>query len=243
MAVKGSSTAARALAVFEAVAAHQPIGVAELSRTLGIDKSAVQRALVTLSEQGWIRAREDQMTRWEITARILTIAHNSRSNSDFRHNIQLVLEQLAAQTGETATFNELDGSRLVVSQVAESPQALRMVPRIGTIVPARPSATGRILLSFLSRPRQTELLGAPPDSAFLGLLDTCRAQGYAASSEVNAPSMTIAAPVLEVDGRPIGVVAISGPAERMPPDNHPRLAEPVCQAASLLSRGAPRSAG
>lgn len=236
MAVKGSSTAARVLTVFEAVAAHQPVGVAELSRLLEIDKSAVQRALVTLADQGWIQAREEQMTRWETTARILNIAHGSRAKSDLRHAIQLTLERLAAQTGETAIFNEPVGSQLVVSQVAESRQDLRMAPRIGAIVPARDSATGRILLPFLSRERQTELLGAPPETALLALLNGYRAQGYAASSEVDAPSMTIAAPVFEVDRRPIGVVAISGPAERMPPESHPRLAEMVCGAANLLSR-------
>jgi DNA-binding IclR family transcriptional regulator len=242
MAVKGSSTAARALTVFEAVAANQPVGVAALSRLLGIDKSAVQRALVTLAEQGWIQAREEQMTRWQTTPRILSIAHSSRAKSDLRHSIQSALEQLATQTGETAMFNEPDGPQLVVSQVAESRQALRMVPRIGAVVPARDSATGRILLPFLSHQRQTELLGKPPDAEFLTLLDGCRARGYAASSEVNAPSMTIAAPVFEVDGQPIGTVAISGPAERMPPDSHPGLAELVCQAAHLLSRSAPLNA-
>ncbi|WP_176562054.1 IclR family transcriptional regulator [Mycolicibacterium palauense] len=240
MAVKGSSTAARVLVVFEVVAANQPVGVAALSRMLGIDKSAVQRALVTLAEQGWIQAREDQVTRWETTTRILNIAHSSRAKADLRHTIQLVLDELAAQTGETAIFNEQDGARLVVSQVAESRQPLRMVPRIGTVVPARDSATGRILLPFLSDERQAELLGEPPDAAFRTLLDTCRAQGYAASSDVNAPSMTIAAPVFEVDGRPIGVVAISGPAERMPADSIPALAERVRRAANALSHNAPR---
>jgi IclR family acetate operon transcriptional repressor len=243
MAVKGSSTAARVLVVFEAVAANQPVGVATLSRMLGIDKSAVQRALVTLSEQGWIQARQDQMTRWETTLRILNIAHSSHAKSDLRQSIQLVLEQLAAQTGETAIFNEPDGQRLVVSQVAESQQPLRMAPHIGATVPARDSATGRILLPFLSPDRQAELLGGPPDAAFLAVLDACRASGYAASGEVNAPAMTIAAPVFDVDGRPIGVVAISGPVERMPPDSHSRFAEQVCQAANLLSRSAPRPAG
>lgn len=238
MAVKGSSTAARVLDVFEAVAAHQPVGVAALSRMLGIDKSAVQRALVTLSEQGWIQAREDQLTRWETTLRILNIAAGSRATADLRQRIQQVLEQLAAQTGETAIFNEPDGPHLVVSQRAESQQPLRMVPRIGAVVPARDSATGRILLPFLSPERQAELLGGPPDAEFLALLDACRARGYAASSEVNAPAMTIAAPVFEVDGRPIGVVAISGPAERMRPESHAHLAELVCRAANLLSRSA-----
>jgi len=242
MAVKGSSTAARVLTVFEAVAANEPVGVAELSRMLNIDKSAVQRALVTLAEQGWIQAREDQLTRWETTARILNIAHSSRAKSDLRQTIQLALEQLAIQTGETAIFNESNGPQLVVSQVAESRQPLRMAPRVGTVVPARDSATGRILLPFLSVERQTELLGEPPDAQFLALLDACRARGYAASSEVDTPSMTIAAPVFDSDGRPVGAVAISGPAERMPADSHPRLAEFVCQAAHLLSgRGAPRT--
>ncbi|BBX25652.1 IclR family transcriptional regulator [Mycolicibacterium alvei] len=242
MAVKGSSTAARVLTVFEAVAANEPVGVAALARMLEIDKSAVQRALVTLSDQGWIQAREEQMTRWETTPRILNIAHSSHAKADLRHNIQLALEQLAMQTGETAIFNEPDGAQLVVSQVAESRQELRMVPRIGAVVPARDSATGRILLPFLSIERQTELLGAPPDAEFLGLLDACRARGYAASSEVDAPSMTIAAPVFKVDGRPIGVVAISGPAERMSPDSHSRLAELVCQTANLLSHNVPQPA-
>jgi IclR family acetate operon transcriptional repressor len=67
MAVKGSSTGARVLEVFEAVAEHQPVGVAALSRMLDIDKSAVQRALVTLADQGWIQADDDPTTRWETT--------------------------------------------------------------------------------------------------------------------------------------------------------------------------------
>ncbi|MFV8054305.1 IclR family transcriptional regulator [Mycobacterium sp. 48b] len=239
MAVKGSSTAARVLVVFEAVAAHQPVGVAALSRMLDVDKSAVQRALVTLAEQGWIRAREDQLTQWETTPRILAIAHSSRAKSDMRQVIQQALEQLAVQTGETAIFNEPVGSNLVVSQVAESSQPLRMAPRVGTVIPARDSATGQILLPFLSRERQVELLGDTPDDAYSAHLETCRARGYAASNGVNEPSMTIAAPVFEADGRPLGVVAISGPAERMPQRSLAGFAELVCQAANLLSRGNP----
>ncbi|MGE2833299.1 IclR family transcriptional regulator [Mycobacterium sp. SMC-4] len=241
MAVKASSTAARVLTVFEAVAANQPVGVAALARMLAIDKSAVQRALVTLAEQGWIQARDEQTTRWEITSRILNIAHSSSAKADLRHRIQAELEQLALQTGETAIFNEPDGPQLVVSQVAESRQALRMVPRIGATVPTRDSASGRILLPYLTIERQIELLGERPDADFQAVLDDCRARGYAASNEVNTPSMTIAAPVFDVEDRPIGVVAISGPAERMPPDAHPRLSELVRQAANRLSHGGMRT--
>ena len=240
MAVKGSSTAARVLVVFEAVAAHQPIGVAELARTLGMDKSAVQRALVTLAGQGWIQASEDQVTRWQITPRILRIADSSSAKYDLRQTIQLTLEDLANKTGETAIFNEPDGSQLVVAQVAESRQSLRMVPRIGAVVPARDSATGRILLPFLGEQRQAELLGGPPDADFRALMDESRARGFAASGDVDAPTMTIAAPVFAAGGRAIGAVAITGPAERLPADACVRQAELVCLAAQAISAAAGR---
>lgn len=240
MAVKGSSTAARVLTVFEAVAVHEPVGVAALSRTLNMDKSAVQRALVTLFEQGWIQVREDPMTRWETTVRIQNIAHRSRAKSELRQSIQQTLDELAGETGETAIFNEPDGVHLVVSQVAESVHPLRMVPRIGAVVPARDSATGRALLPYLGAERRDELLGGSPDAEFQAILDECRARGHSASGDVDAPTMTIAAPVFEVDGRPIGVVAITGPAERMPPETRSALADQVSRAAKRLSRGVPR---
>ena len=192
--------------------------------------------LVTLAEQGWIRAREESSTRWETTPRILNIAHSSRSKSDRRQRIQQVLEQLAEQTGETAMFNEPDGSGLTVSQVAESRQALRMVPRIGAAVPVRESATGRVLFPHLSAERQRELLSGPADAEFRKLVDDAGERGYSASSEVNEASMTIAAPVFEADGRALGAIAISGPAERMVPEQHPELATAVRRAAAELSR-------
>ena len=55
MSVKRSQSAARVLAVLECIARHQPIGVSELARLLQADKSAVQRAVMTLADDGWIR--------------------------------------------------------------------------------------------------------------------------------------------------------------------------------------------
>lgn len=42
--------------ILEAVAEHQPIGLSELARRLGLPKSTVQRSLATLAELGWIRS-------------------------------------------------------------------------------------------------------------------------------------------------------------------------------------------
>jgi|GEM_PF-624073 len=240
MAVKGSSTAARVLTVLEAIAAHQPIGVAALARMMSEDKSAVQRAIVTLADQGWIKASDEPVVRWILTPRILAVAHSSQNKDDFQHRAQLVLDQLAAQSGETAIYTSLEGRNLVLTLTAESGQALRMVPHTGALVPINISATGRAVLSWLSPERMTDLLGEVPDAELRVQLQHYRTEGYALSAEVNTRAMTLASAVFEVDGRPIGGVGITGPVERMTPDALPRLGRLVSQAARLLSRGEPR---
>lgn len=240
MAVKGSSTAARVLTVLEAIAAHQPIGVGALSRLMAEDKSAVQRAIVTLAEQGWIRASDEPVVRWVLTPRILAVAHSSQNKEDFQHRVQLVLDQLALQTGETAIYSSLEGRSLVLSQIVESNHSLRMVPQTGALIPIRLSATGRAVMSFMSLDQITSLLDETPDEALLATLEIQRAQGFSASDEVNARTMTISAAVFEIDGRPIGGVGITGPLERMTPSEIPKLGKLVSQAARLLSRSEPR---
>lgn len=241
MAVKESLTATRVLIVVEAIAAHQPIGVAALARLLEIDKSAVQRALVTLAKRGWIQAINPPANQWITTARLLVIAHSSDQESAFLAQVKMVLDTLAIQTGETAIFSALDIDHLVVAQMSESQQALRMVPRIGTLIPAGRSASGRSLLPFLSPDRRLRLLGETPDVAMLESLETFRTQGYAVSSDVDDRSVNIAAPVFEVDGRPVGAVLVTAPAERLLEPDHARTAILVRDAAKLLSRGRPPS--
>lgn len=240
MAVKGSSTAARVLTVLEAIAAHQPIGVAALARMMEEDKSAVQRAIVTLADQGWIKASDEPVVRWILTPRILAVAHSSQNKDDFQHRAQLVLDQLATQSGETAIYTSFEGRNLVLTLTAESGQALRMVPHTGAMVPVAISATGRALMSWMSPERVSDLLGEVPDEALTAQLLQFRAQGYAVSSEVSHRATTLASAVFEVDGRPIGGVGITGPVERMTSDALPQLGRLVSQAARLLSRGEPR---
>ncbi len=85
MAVRPNQSAVRVLEVLEKIARHQPIGITELAKLLNEDKSAVQRALVTLAHTGWICAAPNKPTRWELTAHIHAVAHVAHSTHDLRH--------------------------------------------------------------------------------------------------------------------------------------------------------------
>ena len=236
MAVKRSQSASRVLAVLERVARHQPVGVSELARLLGSDKSAVQRAVMTLADDGWIRPAPGTPTRWQLTAHILAVAHMGHSSNDLRHRARSALEALRDESGETVFLTVPDIHRFVVIEALESRQMLRTVPHIGLTVPVRGSATSRAVLPHMSRAQQVELLGEPPDAAMLDDFKATLKRGYSVSDgDVVTGSTNLAAPIIEVDGRPLGAIVVSAPSERAGKEHHARIGAMVLRAARSLS--------
>ena len=78
----GGQGALVADSVLEKVAAHSV-----LLETAG-------DALMTLADEGWIRPSSEPPTRWEVTARILSVAHAAHGGNDLRRRARARLEQL-----------------------------------------------------------------------------------------------------------------------------------------------------
>ncbi len=240
MSVKRSQSASRVLAVLERIARHQPVGVSELARRLGADKSAVQRAIMTLADNGWICAAPGTPTRWQLTAHIFAVAHIGHGSNDLRRRARSVLEALRDESQETVLLTVPDIRRFVVIDALESLQLLRTVPSIGLTVPVRGSATSRAVLAYMKSEKQIALLGEAPDAAQRREFEATRRRGYAVNDgDVVQGSTNIAAPIFEADGQPIAAVVVSGPSERLTPKRHPTVGAMVLAAARDLSRNAP----
>ena len=82
-------------------------------------------------------------------------------------------------------------------------------------------------------------LGEPPDAALQrDFLETVE-RGYAVSEgDVMQGSTNIAAPVFEIDKRPVAAVLVSAPTARIDSDDRVRLGAMVRATAEKLSRGA-----
>lgn len=242
MAVKRSQSASRVLAALELIAQRQPIGVSALAKEMGEDKSAVQRAIMTLADAGWIRVAPEPPTRWELTAHIFTIANLPHSANDLRQRARRTLEALRDQTGETVFLAIPDFQQFVVIALAESQHMLRMAPRIGEIIPVRESATGRAMLPWLSPEEQAAMLGGPPGRDELTDFAATRARGYGLSvGDVLMGSTNLAAPIFDPDGRPMGTIVVSGPSDRFTAERHAGIGALTVEVAHSLSRGAPRA--
>jgi DNA-binding IclR family transcriptional regulator len=231
------------LSVLEAIARHQPVGVSELARLLDEDKSAVQRAIMTLADEGWIHAGQGAPTRWRLTGHIHAVAHMAHGGDDLRQRARPVLEALRDETGESVILTTPDRGRFVVIDVVESRQLLRTAPQVGMIVDVIDSATGRVILAHLSRDRQIELLAAPPGADLAAEFATNLGRGFSVSEDdLIGGSVNIAAPIFEAGGEPAGAVVVSAPRERLTPEHHERVGQMAVRAARELSRGVPASA-
>jgi DNA-binding IclR family transcriptional regulator len=238
MAVNGSKSGTRILAVLECIARHQPVGVSEVARLMGADKSAIQRAIVTLAQEGWIHAGPLPPTRWSLTGHIHRIAH--LASGGLRQRVRSALEALRDATGETVGMVVPETSRFVSIEVAESRHLLRMALHVGQEVPSDVSATGRAVLPHLPLARQLELLGAAPSAALRRDFAASLRQGYFVREDDHVfHSISIAAPVFEADGGPMGAVLLLAPRERLPPSQYARVSAMVLQTARDLSLSQP----
>lgn len=239
MAVKTSQSGARILDALERIAQNQPVGVTMLARLLETNVAAAQRAIATLAREGWIRPATGRPAGWELTARIHTVAQHAYGSHDLRRRARGLLEKLWRETGESVLLIVPDDAKFVVIDVLESPHFVRSAPPVGLVVPARASATAWSMLPYMSPQRQSEFLGEMPDAEMHARFAQTEAVGYAVSrGDVFAGSTNIAAPIIEIDGRPIGAVLISVPNDRAGPGEEARLGAMVLAVARELSRGA-----
>ncbi|WP_107985903.1 IclR family transcriptional regulator [Rhodococcus sp. OK519] len=235
IAVKTLGTLARGLRVVEAVAAHQPVGLTELSRLLDEDKSALQRTLATLHDAGWIHPLPDSPPRWEVSTKPLIVAGRAIASSPLPIRARALLGSLRDATGETAHLAIVDDGAIAVVDVAEGKQIVRTALQVGQIHPPEVSAAGRAVCARLTPEARTALTSHPE-----ALLDDAgyaeiRTRGWSVCEGAIAPGSTsIAAAVLNSSGHPIGAVVVSGPDTRLTPDRFAEVGALVRDVAAEL---------
>lgn len=240
MAVKTSQSGARILRALERIAEHQPLGVSELARLLGDNVAAAQRSIATLAKEGWIRQAPGKPVRWELTAQIHAVAQYAHGSHDLRRRARAALEELWKETGESVLLIVPDEGKFIVIDVLESPHYLRTAPPVGLTVPTKASATAWAMLPYMTAEQQIEFLGEPPDAELRRIYARTIERGYAVSrGDVFSGSTNIAAPIFEMDGRPIGAVLVSVPNERAGRREEDRLGVLALEVARRLSRGLP----
>ena len=235
-----------ALRVLEAVADHQPAGVGQLSRALGLPKSSVQRSLRTLGAAGWIQPAPGGVTRWVLTARARHVGRLAGEETGIREAAIAAMEKLRGETGETVHLMVPEGDHVVLIERLQTSNPVRIVLPLGSSAPLHGSSNGKAILARL-RPgtAQAALGGRLPrytDTTIVQWerleteLTEIRRRGYATNNgEWRADIAAVAAAILRYDGEPVASLSVSTPIGRMPPAVAGRYGVLVAEAARQVS--------
>ena len=213
--VKEIQSVRNACRVFETVSLMQPIGVSDLARSIGIDKSAAHRLAVTLHSAGWLERTEDG--RWTVSPTMLATIRASATTTlatDVRH----LVEAARDQSGETAMLVVLEGNRLMIVDAAESPQTLRVSVTVGTELLARTSSALRAIAAHLPADELGPWRLIDSDLTDASLAEI-RQRGWAQNDgEGYDGTRAVGAALLRADGVPIAALVICAPSTRFQPE-------------------------
>jgi IclR family acetate operon transcriptional repressor len=233
-----------ALRIAEAVAQHQPIGVGDLSRSLGLPKTSVQRALTTLGEAGWLRQEADGTGRWRLAARLLAFGRGSALQA-LRNRSLATMGRLRAETEETILLFVRDGDRVVAIEGLDGTKSVRAHTSVGDTAPLHASASGKAILAELPgdeveayiagglRGYTSETITDP--RALRAELARTRKRGYATHRSEWLPDVAAVGAVIRgPDDRPEGAIVIAAPSDRMPRQRERQLGERAVAAARRI---------
>ncbi|HEY3685753.1 MAG TPA: IclR family transcriptional regulator [Streptosporangiaceae bacterium] len=234
-----------ALRVLEAVAAHQPAGLSDLTRRLGLPKSTVQRCLATLHDAGWIRPGGHELTRWVVTGRAFSVGSQVANTRNLREVALPALSDLQAATLETIHLMVPDDAEMVLIERLDSAHELRTFKPLGSRAPLHATSNGKAVLAHLPAEEAGAYLSAHLEpvtahtvtdpAALRGQLATVRRRGYAINEGELHDGVTSIGAAIVSDGRPVASLSISAPSSRLTPGKYTDYGARVVAAAQQIA--------
>jgi IclR family pca regulon transcriptional regulator len=204
---------ARGLDVIRAFQPGQPVmTLASVAAAAGLARPTARRMLLTLQELGYVRAADGG---FELTPRVLDLGMSYVLSRGLWEVARPHMEALVAQTHESSSIAQLDGSDIVYVARVAVPKIIALAVTIGTRFPAMQTSLGKVMLAGLPPAEAERVLAEPsrsgiaarwqPDHAERAAeLRDVRARGWSLTDEQLALGIrSVAAPLRDGSGRVI----------------------------------------
>jgi len=229
------------------------MGMMELSKRIGLNRSTVYRLVSALMESGFIR--QDPVTqKYSLGLKIVELAGHILAEMDVREIARAHLQKLARLSGETIHLSIMNkdgagGYEIVYIDKVEGSEAVGLLTRVGKSFPAYLTAMGKALLACLPEDELEEMLERQHfeartentivnKQALVEHLKIVRSLGYAIDNEESRlTARCIGAAIFDVTGEAVAAVSISGPAFRMTRKRLKTLSKPLKATTLDISRG------
>ena len=140
------------------------LSVSDVAARTSLPRPTARRLLLTLEQLGYVRSNGSQYT---LTTKVLELGTTYISTLGIWELARPHLEALVAQTGESSSMSQLDGSDIVYVARVPVPKIIAIAVHIGTRFPAVATSMGQVLLADLTHGELEDVLKIPSRSEIL----------------------------------------------------------------------------
>ena len=201
------------------------LGVTELSKRLGLQKNNVFRLLATLEARHYIEQNR-HTENYRLGLKGLELGQTVIKQMGLHRHSRPVLESLVKDCNETCYVAIQKGQHVFYLDAVESAHPVRVIPRVGVMLPVYCTAAGKVLLASVTDQEQPHyarhgrLKKHAPHTItdrleFQRHLEMIAAQGYALEDEeLDEGVRGVAAPIRDYTRSFVGAISVSGPTMR-----------------------------
>ena len=217
---------ARGLDVIRAFQPRQPVmSLAAVAAAAGLARPTARRMLLTLQDLGYVRAVDSG---FELTPRVLDLGMSYVLSKGLWEIARPHMEALVAQTHESSSIAQLDGSDIVYVARVAVPKIVALAVTIGTRFPAMQTSLGKVMLAAMPPDEAEQVLAEPSRSGIAARwqptaaeraaeLRDVRARGWSLTDQQLALGIrSVAAPLRDGSGRVIAAMNVTVHAAETP---------------------------
>lgn len=241
-----------AVSVLHAFSAAEPtLGVNEIARRVGLNRSSVSRLLQTLAEARLVQ-QDRETGKYRLGLGLTELASIALVGLDLRQVARPHMQRLNELTRETVGLSIWDHDAAVMVEHLAALQPVMALGWVGQRNPGHATSPCKVFLAFLDQALTADVLGAPfprytartvtDRDRVMAELEEVRRRGFAINEgEYQEGLNAVAAPVRDRNGEVCAALNVSAPAFRLNGDQLLALSSEVVAVATAISRdlGAP----
>ena len=237
----------RALRILEEFSVKErEIGVTELAKRVGLNKSTCFGILQTLQSNGYLEQNLDN-GKYCLGIKVFELGQTFEAGLEIRSITKPYLQSLVDKTKETVHLVVRYKLEAVYIEKVEGPSAINIISQIGKRVNMHCTGVGKCLLAYFPEESfklvmQGELQRFTDNTitdknCLIQHLNEIRAKGYSIDDEeIESGLRCVAAPIFNHKKEAVAAISISGPTNRITPDKIEEIAELVKDTAASVSK-------
>lgn len=216
-----SRSTEKALKLLNCFLEKEEWGVTELSRELDLGKASVSRLVAAFEGNGFL-VKNDNTGKYRLGIQLMRFGLLFQERNELVNIVSPIMNALSKKFQATTHLGIMYGSEVLIISKVSAGQFVFMTSRIGATLSAYASASGKCLLAYLNEEQKSKYINENDFYSFTGKtitdpavfaeeLKLVQRRGYAVDDEEYAEGLfCVAVPILDLSGRPIAVISVSG---------------------------------